>query len=186
MSTGSCDDVDRACGYCDRTLQLLLRTFFEIILLRKGPESLPASWLVFGFAIVLMELSSLVAATLVDLGEDHSLVLSFLTGLVGMAIYASILFVTRFPHRLLQTLSAIVACGSILIFLFVAVNVTLSPLLGQDLARDISALVIFWSVPVEGHIIARAIGQHWYLGIAIAMGIFIVQFAFSSAMAGRI
>ena len=28
---------------------------------------------------------------------------------------------------------------------------------------------MLWSVPVEGHIIARAIDRHWYLGIAIAV-----------------
>jgi len=31
-------------------------------------------------------------------------------------------------------------------------------------------------VPVEGHIIARAIDRHWYVGIVIAVGVFIFQY----------
>ena len=155
-------------------------------MLKKGPDAVPASWLVFAFSLVLMQLASFVAATLIDLGDNYSHVLSFLTGLLGIAMYTFVLFITGFGSRLLQTLSAIVACGSILNLLFVAAYVLLNPFLGQNLAVLVATLVIFWSVPVEGHIIARGIGQHWYLGIVIAISVFIMQYAFQSAMSGRI
>ena len=155
-------------------------------MLRKGPERVPASWLVFLFALTLMQLTSFVGATLIDYGDNYSHLLAFISNLLGMSIYAAILCLTGYANRFLQTISAIVACGAILGLLFVATYLMLKPFLGQDFAVILATLFIFWSVPVEGHIIARGIEQHRYLGIAIAIVVFIVQYAFQSTMTGRI
>ena len=155
-------------------------------MLRKGPERVPASWLVFLFALALMQVTSFIGATLIDYGDDYSHLLAFMSNLLAMCFYAAILFVSGFANRFLQTISTIVACGAILGLLFVASYVMLNPFLGKDIAVILATLFIFWSVPVEGHIIARAIEQNWYLGIAIAMVVFIVQYAFQSVMLGRI
>ena len=155
-------------------------------MLRQGPERVPASWLVFLLAITLMQLVSIVGATLIDYGDKYSHLLAFITNLLGMSIYAVILFLAGFANRFLQTVSAIVACGAILGLLFVCSYVMLTPLLGKDIAVILATLFIFWSVPVEGHIIARAIEQNWYLGIAISMVVFVVQYGFQSVMLGRI
>jgi hypothetical protein len=155
-------------------------------MLRKGPEQVPDSWLVFLFALILMQFASFVAATLINLGEDYSHLLTLITNLLGLGIYAAILFVSGFIHRFVPIVSAILACGSILTLLFVAAYVLLSPFLGGNIAVIVATLIIIWSVPVEGHIIARGIEQHWYIGIVIAMMVFIGQYAFQSTMSGRI
>ena len=155
-------------------------------MLRQGPEQVPASWLVFLLAVALMQLTSFVGATLIDYGDNYSHLLAFISNLLGMSIYAAILFLAGFANRFLQTISAITACGAILGLLFVSSYVMLTPFLGKDIAVVLATLFIFWSVPVEGHIIARAIEQNWYLGIAIAMVVFIVQYGFQSMMLGRI
>jgi hypothetical protein len=84
---------------------------------------------------------------------------------------------------MLQALSAIIACGSIITMAFVAEYMLVSPLLGEQVAGTVATLIIFWSVPVEGHIIARAIRQHWFVGIVISMVAFILQIGFQSAFA---
>ena len=58
---------------------------------------------------------------------------------------------------------------------FTAGEVLLPPLLGAATANVVVTLVLLWSIPVEGHIIARAIDQHWFLGVAIALAVFIFQ-----------
>ncbi len=155
-------------------------------MLRKGPAQVPASWLVFLLAVALMQLTSFVGATLIDYGDNYSHLLAFISYLLGMSIYAAIIFLAGFANRFLQTISAITACGAILGLLFVSSYVMLTPFLGNDIAVVLAMLFIFWSVPVEGHIIARAIEQNWYLGIAIAMVVFIVQYGFQSMLLGRI
>jgi hypothetical protein len=155
-------------------------------MLRKGPEQIPDSWLVFLFSLLLMAFATFVAATLINLGEDYSHLLTFATNLLGIAIYSAVLLAAGFIRRFVPILSALVACGSILSLLFVAAYVMLSPFLGGNFAVIIATLIIIWSIPVEGHIIARGIEQHWYVGIVIAMIVFSVQYAFQSSMTGRI
>ncbi len=155
-------------------------------MLRKGPEQVPNSWLVFLFSLMLMLFASFVAATLINLGEDYSHLLTFVTNLLGIGIYAAVLLASGFIRRFLPILSAIIACGSILSLLFVAAYVMLNPFLGDNFAVIIATLIIIWSVPVEGHIIARGIERHWYVGIVIAMIVFTLQYAFQSTMTGRI
>ena len=155
-------------------------------MLRKGPEQVPDSWLVFLFALGLMQFASFVAATLINLGENYSHILTFITNLLGMAIYSAVLFLTGQMRRFVPIMSAVIACGSILTLLFVAAFVLLNPFLGGDIAVVVATLIIIWSIPVEGHIIARGIEQHWYIGIVIAMTVFIAQYAFQSTMTGRI
>jgi hypothetical protein len=155
-------------------------------MLRKGPEQIPNSWLVFLFSLILMQFASFVAATLIDLGEDYSHLLTLITNILGIGIYAAVLFATGFINRFVPILSAVIACGSILSLLFVATYVMLNPFLGANIAVILATLIIIWSVPVEGHIIARGIEQHWYIGIVIAMIVFTLQYTFQSTMAGRI
>ena len=155
-------------------------------MLRKGPEQVPDSWLVFLIALILMQIASFVLATLSNLDDDYNHLLTFITHVLGMGIYAAILLATGFMRRIVPILSAIIACGAILTLLFVAAFVLLNPFLGNDIAVVIATLIIIWSVPVEGHIIARGIEQHWYIGIVIAMIVFTAQYAFQSTMTGRV
>jgi hypothetical protein len=69
--------------------------------------------------------------------------------------------------------------------LFVAEYVLLRPFLGARIAGIIATLIIFWSVPVEGHIISRAIGQHWFVGIAIAIAAFVLQIGIQTMLTGQ-
>ena len=82
---------------------------------------------------------------------------------------------------MLQTISAIVACGAIITSLYVIEYLVFKNLFGVEFARLVGILIIFWSVPVEGHIIARATQQHKFVGITIAMAALILQLGFQSA-----
>lgn len=117
---------------------------------------------------------------LIDPMAEQDFRLSLLTNGLGIGFYAAVLVITGYARRLLQTLTTVLGCGAILTMLFVAEFVFLRPVLGADFAGVIAALIIFWSVPVEGHIIARAIDKHWFTGIAIAVAAFVLQFAFQS------
>lgn len=137
------------------------------------------------FSLILMLIASFVAATLIDFGDDYSHLLTLVTNLLGIGIYSAVLFATGFIKRFVPILSAVIGCGSILTLLFVAAYMMLNPFLGGNIALIVATLIMIWSVPVEGHIIARGIEQHWYVGIVIAMIVFSLQFAFQSTMTAR-
>ena len=133
----------------------------------------------------MLGFATLTSAVLIEPSGGESVLLSFVTSLLGYVFYGSVLMISGFLNRLGQTISSIMACGSILTILMVFAYVMLSPFLGGRIAALVATLILFWSVPVKGHIIARAINRHWYLGIAISMAIFILQFVIYSAMTSQ-
>lgn len=154
-------------------------------MLRKGPEDVPASWLVLACALGLLALSFFSSAVLVVNSANDSLSLSFLLTISSYVLYWFVLLVNGYAHRLLPTLSAIMACGSIISIFGVAARVFLEPFFSTNLTLTVTQLILLWTIPVKGHIIARAIGRHWYIGIVIAMSIFIMQNVAYVAMIAR-
>lgn len=76
---------------------------------------------------------------------------------------------------MLPTIAAIMACGSILTILQSVVFVVMGLFASTGATVTVSWLILIWAIPVKGNIIARAIEQHWFVGIAIAMSIFVMQ-----------
>ncbi len=164
----------------------LVRTLFDIALLRRGPEHLPRSGVLLGMTITLWLVSVLAALALIDRFDESDFFLSVFSGLIGVLCYAGIVFLHGFPARMLQTVAAIIGVGALITLIFVAEYVLLSPLLGEANAGLVATLILFWSVPVEGHILARAIDRHWYIGILLAIMVFILQYSLNLfVMAGR-
>ena len=120
--------------------------------------------------------------------DDEDFLYGTFTGVVGLAAYAALVVTSGHTSRLLQTITAIVGSGALISFMFIAVSIVLPPLfglipvLGQNAVNVVATLLLLWSIPVEGHIIARAIDRHWYFGIAVAMAVFIMQLYLYSAV----
>lgn len=118
------------------------------------------------------------AMLLIENPEQRDYGSSLFVTALGVSFYVLVLLVTGHSRRMLQTMTAILGCGAILTLLVFLETVLLRPLLGNTVAGLLALLIIFWSVPVEGHIIARAIDRHWYIGIALAVAAFALQLAF--------
>ena len=133
-------------------------------------------------AVGLSLLASTLTALLIEPLRDQDQLINLAVALLGVAAYAAVLYLAGKAHRFMQTISSALACGAILTLLAVAAFVLIDPFLGRQMAFSIAWLIIVWSVPVDGHIIARAIQQHWYVGISIALAVFILQIGFQSAL----
>jgi len=153
----------------------LFETLFAIIRLNKGPDAIPYSWLLCMITMTMWLFAGLAMTAMTEeLGEADFLVGTF-TGVVGLACYASLIVLSGHTPRLLQTVTAVLGCGAMLSLIFIAGNVLLTPILGASVTNLVVTLVLLWSIPVEGHIIARAIDRHWYVGIVAAMAVFVFQ-----------
>ena len=125
--------------------------------------------------MALFVIAMLLSEALVDSTGTGVVLVSVFVSIGGYVLYWIVLLATGYTHRFVPTVSCIMACGSILTIMMVATFVILRPIAGDQFAALIAWLVLIWSVPVKGHIIARAIEQHWYAGIAIALTIYIAQ-----------
>lgn len=159
----------------------LLKTFVDIIAIRKGPDSVPGSWIVLSVAFLLMLLSSY-AVIAVAGNERTNYVNTFVAYSLGIVFYAAIIFLAGHSARMLASVSSIIACGAIVSLLFVAELALFTPLFGVDAARQIAYMIILWSVPVEGHIMARTIDRSWLAGTGIAIVALFVQVGLQSAL----
>jgi len=154
-----------------------------MLALRKGADAIPRSGVIFIFSIGMLFVSTIFLAALVDGMRAQNYVLTFSAYSLGLAFYGAVLLISGYAGRILQTLSAIVACGALIEMLYVAEQLIFRTLLGSDIANTVGILIIFWSVPVEGHIIARAIQRHPFVGIAIAMAALLLQLEIQSVFA---
>jgi len=142
----------------------------------------PDSNLVLYVALTLFAVAMFISEALVESTGSSVAMVSIFVSFAGYGLYWIVLAATRFTHRFVPTVSCIMACGSILTIMMVLTFLILRPIAGDQVAALMAWLVLIWSVPVKGHIISRAIEQHWYIGIAIALTIYILQRLFYSAL----
>lgn len=124
----------------------------------------------------MMLVAAFCGITLIDELDRGDLALGLLTSALVLFFYIGVLVVTGHTRRSVQVLTCVIGCGALLTMLSIAEFVLFRPFVGQGLAGTVAVLIGFWSIPVEGHIVARAIGQHWFVGIAIAVAAAILQF----------
>lgn len=160
----------------------LLRILFDIIRLRKGPDAVPRSFVLF-FIVVTMWLAavSLVFALVEELNQINFAVV-MLTTAIGLASYCAVIISFGQKARLLQSMTSVIGCGALIEIMFVASNLVLSSLIGEKPTILVTTLILLWSIPVDGHILSRAINRHWYFGIVVAMIVFILQYSIGLAI----
>ncbi len=164
-------------------MQTLFKTLYDIILLRKGPEDLPASAVLLVIAVVLWCFTFGLAYAVFEWLDSTRLVIAAAASLLAIGAYQLLLLITGRSARTLQTQTALIGCGSLISLVYIALLV-LSGRFDQQVAvalEIVAQLASLWSVPVKGHIIGRAIDVHWYVGIVIAGGVFILQYLFTSS-----
>ena len=95
-------------------MQAFIKTLFEIVTLRKGPDAIPPSWLLLNAATVMWFLPLLVAAVVVP-GFGGAAVTAWVASwALSLACYAAVIMLAGYSHRLLQALTAIIGCGAII------------------------------------------------------------------------
>ncbi len=161
----------------------LIRTLVDICLLRRGPEDIPASWILLYMSMALWLLAMFMTLGLLANYGANEAWLSVGSAIVGAICYVFVLVASGYGSRGVPTVTAIVGCSAIIWFAQLAVIVILNPIDGGRIGGLVSFVVLIWSVPVKGHIIARAINWHWYAGIVVAFSIFLLQLAFTQSMA---
>ncbi len=144
------------------------------MLLRQGPDKLPRSWSVFLTVLVTSVLVSVLASEIVstDTAPMHDVTL-FLT-VLNLAFYYAVLRVTGFPERFLQSAIAILGADALLTMCYLSGFLAIELIADRLTAIWLAWFISCWSVSVEGYIIARAIGQHWLVGIVIALASYIL------------
>ncbi len=160
----------------------LFETLFDIIRLRKGPDAIPHSTVLLAIVIGVWLFAAVVVTLTSPEMDQTGFLLSTLGAIVALGCYVAIILFFGRGARLLQAVVAILGCGALLSLASAAADVSLRHIVGPDPTRTVVILILLWSIPVEGHIIARTIDRHWYFGVVIAMAVFILQLVLYAQM----
>lgn len=160
----------------------LLSQLLDIILLRRGPQDLPA-----GRSVLLACLSFyvLIAALSLNIGttpDNPTAVLVLAAGLPLILVWM-VLRVRNRISRWEQTLSALYGTSALLSLITLPLNFT-ADTEPSGAVVVISLLVFFWSFVVDAHIWRHALELSFAAGLAVAMLLFVISFSIISSLAG--
>ena len=162
----------------------LVQFFFELCLLRRAPQDLPASPALVGVAFVANLLTSMTLAAVVGLGPDLGFFEGLLDAGVALALlYAALKLLDRSP-RFQQSAASLMGSGALLGLIATLLLGLLSP--GGYEQPPVGALLLFaalvaWSILVTGHILRHTFEIRLGQGVGIAV---IYQFLFYSLVSG--
>jgi len=159
-------------------MQHIVNAFWQIVLLRRGPDVLPDSAFLLWLTGALYALISIVIVMLIYGGERAVLLLLADMALI-VAWATAVLTIYRVRPRLRQTVTALFGAGCFLQLL--ALPLSFDPDMGaqQDWVMTLRALglllILLWSVAVYGQIIARAISRGAGIGVVLAVVYFVLN-----------
>lgn len=157
-------------------MQQLVKLFWDICRLQKGPQDVPAAHVLFwlllcaGFIVDLI-----IAVNFVDF--QHALLLVPADTLALFGVVAGLLVILGYANRIIQTLTALIGTGLIfsLIRLPVMFIVRLVPQ-NAGLFGFVEIIILVWSLVVIAHILRHALSIHLLLAGALAFGYFMLSY----------
>lgn len=160
----------------------LLPRLIDIILLRRGPQDLPAGRSVLLACLCLYVLTSALSLNSGRSPEHPTAVLVMAAGLPLVLVW----IVLRLRERVCrweQTLSALYGTSALLSLFTLAFSVGAGSEPSGPLLI-VSLLVFFWAFAVDGHIWRNALDTSFGVGLAVAMLLFVLSFSIISSLAG--
>jgi hypothetical protein len=170
----------------DPALLAIFNFFLDLALLRRAPQDLPASSVLFALVLLVALLGGILLAITagapVMVGSVQT-VLDF--DLILGALYLTLNVVKR-PSRFLQAATALIGTET-LIGLLALLPVSLATPAGGDTGLLAMAGLMFlglvgWSVVISGHILRHTFSITLMQGVAIAIGFDLLSFVVVGAM----
>lgn len=163
-------------------MSAFLSRLIGILLLRDGPQNLPAGHLPMLLAIGLYMAVSAVSMSLSETAENP-LGVVLLAVLLPLVLVRIVLTLKGKQARWLQTLTALFGTGALLSLL--SLPLALSNGSEPPAPVVIASLVLFfWSFAVDGHIWRHALDTNFTTGLAVAVLLFAISMFVISSVAG--
>jgi len=165
-----------------RYVLIVYRTFLQIALLRKGPESIPHSQVLLIVVTAIWLTVEFVGTFAVNAKPLRSILIDMLLVAVSLCIYILVAALFRRRERILRLLVAVLGTSAIFGVLIFTCLLLMPYGLVSDGINWIIVIIALWSVAVEGHIMAKVIEQPWSVGFLVAFAVFVLQLQLSWAL----
>ena len=161
----------------------LLARLTGIVLLRLGPQDLPAGTAPVTVAMLLYLLATGIT---MSLGQtpDNAAGMLIIAIVLPLVLVRLVLALRQCPERWAQTVTALFGTSAIL----TAISLPLATLAGHDeppvIAVLISLVIFAWSFAVDAHIWRHALNVGYATGLAVAVVLFAVTLFVIQTLAG--
>ena len=153
----------------------LFKTFIEIILFRRGPESIPHSSALFVIVAAIWLLVGVIGIAASNSYSGSALLVDLVLTITAFTLYALVINAFGKSERIIRALTAILGCGAVFGAALFSSRWLLSTWFDENRIITFAQLILLWSILVEGHIIAGAIERPRVIGFLIALAVFIAQ-----------
>ncbi|QKK03725.1 MAG: hypothetical protein HND55_14265 [Pseudomonadota bacterium] len=159
-----------------------LSRLLGIVLLRLGPQDLPAGWLPTGLS-VLLYLAALALSMHWAGQPERPATFLLLAVVLPIGLARIVLALRRRPERTEQTLTALFGTAAIL-------SLAALPLSASDARPPTAPLVLlslflfFWSFAVDAHIWRHALEVRFVTGLTVAVVLFAISLLTITALTG--
>lgn len=122
-------------------------------------------------------LAALLSMTVLVGFDTQRYVLELWLLLFALACYSGMLILSGKRERIVQTLTAILGAGGVMVLGLVLIAIVFLVLFGQRGVQFAIAAFLIWSLSVKGHIMASALDRKWYFGAILAAAVLAMQMA---------
>lgn len=160
----------------------LLSRLVGILLLRNGPQDLPAGPGPLTLAMTLYVLATALSLSLGE-GRENPMLTLALAVFLPLILVRIVLGLRGRPARWGQTVSALFGTSGLLSI----VSLPMAAAAGTEpdaLLTIVSLVVFFWSFAVDGHIWRHALGVSFAAGLAVAVILFALSIYIITSIAG--
>lgn len=160
--------------------QQFWQVFWDIALWRRTPREVPASGSLFAFVAVVYTAIAVFQAWLAH-GEDGAVLRGLLDLGLTLLVFFVALAIPRRTHRYLQTIIAVLGCGTLLSLPMIVLLLLGKAVPPQGpfafLVSLASLPLLVWFLFVIGHIVRHALDSPLVTGMAVALTYFVVSYA---------
>lgn len=158
----------------------LLSLYFDICLLRAGPQDLPASKAWLGVVLSAHAVVGVILG-LLSYSFVNAVFYALASTLIVVALTRMVLLLRNFGGRFTQTVCALAGTDVLLGLIAWPVTAWLHGVdaAAGDLGGPLAAwlLLVAWSLAVTAHILRHALSVHYGIGLAVALGYFVVSYS---------
>ena len=164
---------------CRRIMKAIVRTCWEICLLRQGPQIFPRSWILFAAMLAVYVLFDAILFVAQGIRGSQILYQTLMDTALLVAFFTLVLGLWRKLERFNQTAVALFGSGAIITI--AAVPFSLFAVLAHSAtAQAVAQMLIYgilaWSILVIGHVIRHALDTGLFTGIFIAGAYIMLNF----------
>ncbi|MGA9853496.1 MAG: hypothetical protein WBR15_11275 [Gammaproteobacteria bacterium] len=152
-------------------MKAIVRTCWEICLLRQGPQVFPRSWALFAIMLMAYLLMDGILFIAQGLRGFNIVTETLCDAALLLAFFVLVLVIWRKPARFNQAVLALLGTGTIIMLVAVPVSFA-ATLLPPSPAVDVAGVLLYgilaWNILVMGFVTRHALDTSLLIGIIIA------------------